>query len=935
MYLRRHADQRNTDIFLSSAKYLVAIVIVCLGKKLLSSRRTRKLSSYINEYLIFILLFYWIFLSGCTHLGSSNVVSKLNSDSDIVPIKNWMIIGPFTKVADSIKYQSVGNKLDNYPKWEKFISLSRGIGSLFHENDFKTISYQSRKDYVDIDEALGSKGKYYCYALTDVTSPADQTVALMVGIDNVAKIWLNKKLVLAERAGNITKDEFLVPISLKKGANEILVQIASEGNEAGFQLDLSSTVFASKYKLGKNYFSMSHKYLLKKDTLLSLNIRYPNKVDKQHPAEIAIFNSEDSVIFQRKIVELPVNLLTKNFPEGFYKIKLVTEKDTFTQAYAIGNYRKKVDSLIKHAHLYKLLSLQQINLEAMVHRFNYLDTFGRKNGFDEVLERKISYTAFDLANSISKLRTGRDFLAGNRGLHIRAYPSKIDNVVNNYMVYVPGDVKSSGSLPLVIIVPWVAKQNPFLESWHLAFIDRIEYLRNLADKYHFAIAWPSARVYEKYNLNPIVPASVFETLDAIKTNYQIDTNRIYLYGQCSGGLQAMLMANRFPSVFAAIGVEGPELNYMFDKSEEKFPSTWTTQNSLLGTASNFSCTPLYIASSRNDWHALEPKHLRLLINKIRHEGGQVTFSDLNGATRDFYVKNTPDNYITEKIFSFFSDKKGRCLKTLDLSTYQLKYNTRQWLKINELAEGQKGQILAKISSPHTLQVTTTNVNSFTIDLGMIKAQLKDTVANIIVNDSLKKKIPGADNLFTIQLKKPTIREVLTKTHQLEGPVNDVFSSSFLIVVGTEPNIRNQRFAGPMSKLFVDDWMYNFFGKCRIKSDKDLTWQDIKSFNLVIIGDCSPGTLAFRMQQMLPFKTGPNTLTLNDREFAGRQLNYSFIFPNPLAPANYLLSINSNSGYVLPDQVKDIALKGWYDYEIWDCSNTPSLISHGRFNKYWK
>jgi hypothetical protein len=334
-----------------------------------------------------------------------------------------------------------------------------------------------------------------------------------------------------------------------------------------------------------------------------------------------------------------------------------------------------------------------------------------------VLERKISYTAFDLANSISHLRNGRDFLAGNRGLHVRAFQSKIDDVVNNYMVYAPDGPNSSGSLPLVIIVPWVAKQNPFLESWHLAFIDRIEYLKNLADKYHFAIAWPSARVYEKYNLNPIVPASLFETLDAIKRNYRIDANRIYLYGQCSGGLQAMLLANRFPSIFAAVGVEGPELNYMFDKSEEKFPSTWTTQNSMLETASNFSGTPLYLASSRNDWHALEPKHLSLLINKIRQRGEQVTFSDLDGATRDFYVKNTPDNYVTEKIFSFFSGKRKICQKTINLSTYQLKYNTKQWLTINELEEGQKAQIVAKISSRHTLRVAATNVNSFTIDLG--------------------------------------------------------------------------------------------------------------------------------------------------------------------------------------------------------------------------
>jgi hypothetical protein len=382
MRLRRHCDQTLTD------KYLVTLFMIRFEKKLLPSSLTQKFSSCINNYLIFSLLFYWISLSGCAHLGSSNTVPILNSDNDIVPINNWMIIGPFTKVADSIRYKSVGNKLDSYPKWEKFISLSKGVGPLFHEDDFRVVSYQCKKDYVDIDEALGSKGKYYCYALTTVTSPTDQTVALMAGIDNVVKIWMNKKLVLAERAGNITKDEFLVPIFLKKGENEILIQIANEGNEAGFQLDLASTAFVAKYKLGKNYFGMSHKYLLRQDTILSLNLKYPNRIDKQHPADISIVNIDSSVILKRKVIKLPVNLLTKNFPEGFYKIILATEKDTFTQAYAIGNYRKKVDSLIKRAHLYKLLSLQQINLAALVHRFNYLDTFGRKMDLTRCLKEK-------------------------------------------------------------------------------------------------------------------------------------------------------------------------------------------------------------------------------------------------------------------------------------------------------------------------------------------------------------------------------------------------------------------------------------------------------------------------------------------------------------------------------------------------------------------
>ncbi|MES2379953.1 MAG: DUF3857 domain-containing protein [Bacteroidota bacterium] len=79
------------------------------------------------------------------------------------------------------------------------------------------------------------------YAQTYVNSPTDQTVYLRAGVSGSLKVWLNDKVVIAEKEErNNDLDNYATKVKLTQGYNRILVQVGkSEVNRANFMLRIT------------------------------------------------------------------------------------------------------------------------------------------------------------------------------------------------------------------------------------------------------------------------------------------------------------------------------------------------------------------------------------------------------------------------------------------------------------------------------------------------------------------------------------------------------------------------------------------------------------------------------------------------------------------------------------------------------------------------
>lgn len=854
-----------------------------------------------QKAVLFLLV---IILSSCNRERNINNVEKLERLDKQITIRHWNLLGPIP-----IPAKSKLNPSAYYSLFKSVMASKR----------FSVNNYIQQKDYADLNEAFHVKGANCGFVYCQLNSSCEQNVALLTGVDNNATFWLNGQPVLVAASKNITKNEFVVAVHLRKGINQLVGGIISNENAWNFHLGLSNIAYARRYAFGLNNFSFSEHYFVKSRAPVLLALPHPDLYENNQYSSIEFTDVTKRKIYSHRYYGQK-SWTFNQLPDGIYKCRLVYGKDTLRQFFFVGDYKKQV--IANDLPQKKYLTKDAITLQTLKSRFKYLDSFGIRNGFDSGLERKMTAIAYDIFQ-IEKSLTSSTNMVDTAGFHIRSFRSKIDGVVNHYAYYYPENFHSGKKMSLVIIMPWVAKQNPFTESWHLAFTDHIEYLESLARKYGFALMWQSARVYEQYNLGPMVSTTALEALADIKERFNVDTSRTFLYGTCSGGLQALLFANRYPSKFAAIGVEGPEISYLkYQDQPTSQLKDWTENNSIINTATNFAHVPIYLANSINDWHGAKQPELNKFLKGVRSEGGTLTFDSIDNATRDFYVKMVNDNVVTDRIFHFFKNKSVKQPMKFTFSTYQLKYNHAYNVTINDFIDNGKATISYNCISANRLLINTINVASFSLNLDQMDIPQQNPFRLFVNGRQIAMK-----NLNGKLLVYPPNRDRLNprKTSAIEGPINHFFAAPFVIV--TNKKDMND------FRMFSEDWNSGYFGYCRHISESNLTWTDIKNYNMVLYGNKYSNRLVQKMLQALPVTTNATFIKIGKKVLSGSDQNYALIFPNPYSKHKYLLLMGTNSNQKLQYNFGSLSLRGFNDIEVWK-ENPFRPVFSGNFDRNW-
>lgn len=799
------------------------------------------------------------------------------------------------------------------------------------------VNYYQYKDYILLDSVfkidshnITTNSQVNVDATCVIKSSIEQEVALLFGMHGSLKLWLNGELVRSEiNHDNISKNRYTEKVHLKKGDNNILVKLSTESDTNiswTFHLDVAPINYVRKYAFGDSFFSIGEQYLFNERDSLSLRIKYPGFIPTSRPVQMQIINVNSDTIINKAIPpgnqwKIALNGLTT----GAYKCRLITDLDTLQQCFVYGNYKKVFKDYQNQIKRFPLNDVALINTETLFNRFLYMDDFGARNQYGDWLERKISATIFEMGVIISNLSSKKDAFAGIPGLHVRGFKSTIDQSVDNYMVYVPQAYQPGKKIPLVMMMPYVTKQEPFLKSWHVADITRIELIIRLANRYGFGVLWPGARTYKDYNLNPIVSSATFEALAATKKDYNVDENRIYLYGDCSGGLQALLLANRFPSFFAAIGVEGPELSYI----QSGYPNAWTHANDIIQTAENYKNIPILIFHTPVDKKA-DFSITNQLVTAIKSTNGHVYLDTLNNATKEYKFKLISEEVIISKIFEFYKNKEKHTPDTINFSTYQLKYNRSSWITINNKENNKKATVYAVCSKKNTIKINTTNVNNLTINLIDIPQINKKRSITIICNEKEFDATYPVGGRITLNLTAEE-KSRLLKTEMVEGPINDVFKSGFIVVSGTSGTAEQNKSIKVATDTFCDNWKEDFFTNCERKEDVEISDSDLLNRNLILVGSEKTNLIINRFKKQIPLSVSHQFIEIKNKRYPGKALSYSLIYPNPANHKRYFLIIGANYNNLVWGNIKDFALQGWYDYEVW---NPDSIVDAGYFNKYW-
>lgn len=551
------------------------------------------------------------------------------------------------------------------------------------------------------------------------------------------------------------------------------------------------------------------------------------------------------------------------------------------------------------------------------------------------------------------LRDGKAPWAMATGLVVRGYVSKIDGSVQPYGLVVPASYQAG---------------SPYRHRLDLWFHGRGETLSEVnfisqRQRVVGEFAPPHAFVLHPYgrycNANKFAgEMDTFEALAHAKKHYSIDEDRIAVRGFSMGGAACWQFAVHYPGLWVAAAPgagfsETPDFLKVFQN--ETLKPTWYEQKlwplyDCTDYALNLANCPTVAYSGEDD---KQKQAADMMAKAMRKEGMELAHIIGPKTAHKYHPEAKAE--INRRIDSIVERGRERVPRRVRFCTYTLRYNESAWVRIDALGQHwEKATVDVEIVSPRTVKVRTQNVTGLTLTMPAGYCPLENVGPGpaLIVDDAQIKASPPvpSDRSWQVRLRKTASGwellgdedATLCKRHGLQGPIDDAFMDSFLMVRPTGKSRHEAVGKWTASEMAhaVEHWRRQFRGEARIKNDGDVTAADIANHNLVLWGDPSSNQLLAKIADKLPIKWDAKGVQVGDKTYDANHVPV-LIYPNPLNPKRYVV-INSGFTYREYDYLNNARqvpkLPDWavIDVRVPPSSRAPGgIAAAGFFGERWE
>jgi dienelactone hydrolase len=511
--------------------------------------------------------------------------------------------------------------------------------------------------------------------------------------------------------------------------------------------------------------------------------------------------------------------------------------------------------------------------------------------------------------------------------------STVDETDQPYAIYIPKNFDENRKYPLVIFLhgAWSNHRLGLRRAFgqgniqgdnfnKLGYIvkendlEATRYFPPLKDV-GYIVAAPYARGTAGYQGVP--EQDVYEMLDDIKSRFPVDENRIYLTGLSMGGGGTLWLGLSRPDIWAAIAPVCPA------------PPAETAE--LYSNASNL---PVHLFIGDNDGlykTALDWK------SKLQNITPVFDFTEYPGVSHNSWEYAYKDGYI----FEWFSQFTRNLFPTeVNFNTRWYKYNKAYWVSIDEFTPGTLASVKARFTSENSLEVTTNNLDAFTLNLSGHEMFNPESRIRIIV-DGIQFSLRGPDAFSFSRENEKWLNEKFTpglysKQQGAEGPLSSAVSSNHIYVYGTADKPADQELARRRSSAEAAANWSGIGGKIlvfpRAISDKDVRESDYEHSNLVLLGTAKTNAVLQKFADKLPLQ-----LSYGENEFG-----LLYIFP---LNGHYLL-VNSGLEWWTPSGKNKMeqgitfmrspaeSLRNLGDFVLFKGS-LDNILVQGNFDNNWK
>jgi hypothetical protein len=476
------------------------------------------------------------------------------------------------------------------------------------------------------------------------------------------------------------------------------------------------------------------------------------------------------------------------------------------------------------------------------------------------------------------------------GKSIRGFVSRIDGSIQPYAVVLPADFNASDRTPRRLDI-----------DLHGRGVTEITFLQSnepapgssaaKAPNQPFITLLPYGRGNNGWRWAG--EADVFEALAAVKSQYAIDPDRTILRGFSMGGHGAWHIGVHYPGLWAAVS---PGAGFSETRKYGRFAPGSVTEYQerawriydAVDYALNLFNAPFIGYGGEKD-----PQLQATLNMKERAAEEQVPLTVVVGPNTEH--KYHPDS-LAEIMRQLSTARREPKSSRIKFTTHTLKYNQCKWVTVDALGEHYQRADLLADASGKGIEITTRNITGFTLtqapNAGPYKIDGQDVT--VAVRDrSNRVSFRKVGNRW-VQASGAAPRGELRKQHNLQGPIDDAFTSRFLVVRGTGKaySESTQRYADAAIERFRSEWRLAFRGELPVRDDREVTPEELRNANLVLFGDPASNSLIARVAPKLPIRWTANRLEVNGKTYPAQAIPV-MIYPNPLAPGRYVVL---NSGH---------------------------------------
>ena len=646
---------------------------------------------------------------------------------------------------------------------------------------------------------------------------------------------------------------------------------------------------------------------------------------------------------------LPLNV--RRVPPPGIKIAEEDRAELVTRAAELGQKIESLRSELKaKTALLELLPDIEIYHKAVHWALSY-DEFFKSN--EVKVARALLQQGMERAEL---LREGRAPWLSATGLVARGYLSRIDGSVQPYGLVVPASYHSSSA-------------NRFrLDCW---FHGRGETLSELdfivgRERSVGEFAPPNAFVLHLYgrycNANRFAgETDLFETLDQVRKYYPIDENRLVVRGFSMGGAACWDFAAHHAGLWAAAAPgagfsETADFLKVFQNEilrpawyEQKL---WHLYDATDYALNLFNC-PTVAYSGEID---KQKQAADLMAMALMAEG--LELAHIIGPKTAHAYHPMAKAEVNRRINSIADQGRNPVPQKIRFTTWTLKYNQMLWLTVDSLEEHwERARVEAEWdASSGSIQVATTNVSalSFSFAPGLYPLDTTRAPKVLLDGQKLEGAKPLSDRSWTSHFQKKSgawlaitpvdlQQEPLRKRHDLQGPIDDAFMDSFIMVRPTGSALNEKVGAWAAAELAhaTNHWRQQFRGEPRVKDDAEISAEEIDSSNLVLWGDPASNKLLRQIANKLPIHWNESEINLGKKTFSSTHHVPVLIYPNPLNPRRYIVL---NSGFTFREydylnnarqtpKLPDYAI---IDVDVPVSSRAPGAVtSAGFFTEQWE